>query len=191
MKCSAWLSLAISACRGEACLALVLGAAVAALVAAAPAGAHVYASPGYVSGGATSTVTFSVPNERSVAMGALALTVPQGFRIVKVQPAPGWTAQVSGDTATWTGARLPGGATASLEVELQAPTEPGTVSLLAEQRYPDGQVVRWSVSLTVVPASEASQHLGTALVVGIFGLLAITAVAVLLRQRRLRSLQEK
>jgi uncharacterized protein YcnI len=177
MKYSAWSSLAISVCS--------------ALVAAGPAYAHVYPAPGYVSGGATSTVTLSVPNERSVAMSALALTVPKGFRIVEARSARGWTAHVSGHTATWTGGRLPGRATASLEVQLQAPAEPGSVSLLAEQRYPDGQVVRWPVSLTVVPGAEASQHLGIALVVGIFGLLAITAVAVFLRQRRFRSLQEK
>jgi uncharacterized protein YcnI len=191
MKSSAWLSLAISVCRGEACLALVLGAVAAALVVAAPARAHVFPSPSYVPGGVRATVTFWVPNERGVAMSALTLTVPDGFRIVEARPADGWTARISGTTATWSGDRLPGRATANVTVELESPAEPGSVSLLAEERYPDGEVVRWPVSLTVVPGEDASQNLGAALAVGIFGLLAITVVAVLLRQRRLRSLQEK
>jgi uncharacterized protein YcnI len=177
MRCSGWSSLAILVCS--------------ALVLAVPAAAHVYPTPSYVPGGKTSTLALSVPNERDVPMSAVTLTVPEGFRVVGAQPAGGWTAAVTDRSATWSGGELPGRGTANLTVELEAPAEPGSVSLLAEETYPDGGVVRWPVAVTVVPGDEASQNLRAALVVGILGLLVITALALLLRRRRPRSLQEK
>jgi uncharacterized protein YcnI len=181
MKCSGWSSRAISACIG-----LVSG-----LVLAAPAAAHVIASPTYVPGGDTSTIMLSVPNERGEPMTGVIITVPQGFRIVSADPVGEWNPTVQGMTATWAGGGLPGNATANVTLALQAPKEPGAVTLLAEETYGDGGIVRRPVALTVVPGAKPSQNLGTALVVGILGLLVVTTLVVLRRQRRARSLQEK
>jgi uncharacterized protein YcnI len=177
MKYSAWSSLAISACS--------------ALVLVGQATAHVVATPSFVTGGSTSTLTFAAPNERDVPMTGLAVTVPAGFTIVEARPAGAWHASVGGQTATWRGGRLVPKGTHSFSLDVKARTEAGTVELEAEQTYPDRGTVRWPISLTVVPGAKPSENLGTALVVGVLGLLGLTAAVILLWQRRLKSLQEK
>jgi hypothetical protein len=60
--------------------------------------------------------------------------------------------------------------------------------LEAEQLYRTGDVVRWPVSLTVIPGSDTpSQNLGLAAVVGLIGLLAVAAVVVFAWRRRAES----
>jgi hypothetical protein len=176
MRCSAWSSLAISACS--------------ALVFAATAEAHVVSMPSYVRAGETSSILLSVPNERPKPMRGVTITVPRGFRIVGARPVAEWTADVQGRTATWSGGALPVAVTAHLALELEAPEKPGVVTLLAKESYADG-AVRWPVSLTIVPGAQASQNLGAALVAGILGLLAITGLALLLGRRRGRGAQAR
>ena len=53
-----------------------------------------------------------------------------------------------------TAAKLPAGGAANFTLHLEATTDPGAVTLLAEQRYPDGRAVRSPVALTVVPGDE-------------------------------------
>ena len=50
---------------------------------------------------------------------------------------------------------------------MKADAEPGVLLLEAEQRYDGGEVVRWPVTLTVLPREESpSQNLALAGVVG-------------------------
>jgi uncharacterized protein YcnI len=176
MRCSAWSSLAISVCS--------------ALLLAAPAAAHVVAEPSFVTGGSVSTLTFQAPNEREPPMTGLRVTVPQGFSIVQARPVGPWRGRVAGATAIWQGGLLPAKGIASFSLDVKAPARAGSVELDAVQTYPDRQVVRWPVALTVVPGAKPSQNLGAALVAGMLGLLALTALVVFLRQRRLRSVQD-
>jgi uncharacterized protein YcnI len=180
MRCSAWSSLAISVCSCAGALAL-----------ATPAAAHVYATPSFVPGGKTATLSLSVPNERGVPMTGVTVTVPDGFRVLKALPVGGWQTQVTRSIATWSGRGLPARGLANITLDVRARTSPGDVALLAKERYRDGGIVQWPVNLTVVPGAEPSQNLGIALIVGLLGLVVVTAVVVVFWQRRLRSLQGK
>ena len=174
MRCSAWSSLAISVCS--------------ALVFAGTARAHVVISPGFVVDGETATLSFSAPNERKVPMTGITVNLPSGVAAVSAKDAPPWRAQTSPGTVTWSGGRLPPGTATTFALDVAADAEPGTANLVAEMTYPDGESVQWPLSLTVLPPEEGgSQHLGLALVAGIFGLLGVTGAVLLLGRRRSRS----
>jgi uncharacterized protein YcnI len=193
MKCSAWSSLATSACRGEACLALalVLGAAAAALVVSEHASAHVTTTPPWVAAGDVREITLTAPNEREERMTGFGVTVPGDFRIVRARSSDGWRADVRGSTATWVGGSLEAGAEATFAIEVEAPAGPGPAALQAVQRYPGEERVRWQVALTVTPSSDApSQNLGWAVLTALIGLGVLTAIGLALL-RRSKSLQEK
>ena len=53
--------------------------------------------------------------------------------------------------ARWAQGSLAGDASATFELDVAGPDEPGPATLEIEQRYPDGGVVRSQVTLTVVP----------------------------------------
>ncbi len=179
MRCSGWSSLAISVCS-----ALALGLA-------PPASAHVVAMPPFVAAGGDATISLSAPNERSEPMTGFTVTVPSGFAIFDAH-APGWTATVEGSTATWTGSTLSAGAEAEFVVQIEGPPEPGPAELEAEQLYPGGEIVRWPVALTVVPAAESpSQNLALAAAVGLIGLLVVAGIVAVAWWRRGRLLQER
>jgi len=177
MRCSGWSSLAISACS--------------ALVLAGPAAAHITVLPPFVTAGDTATLSMSGPNERDADMTGFAVTVASEFRIVDAVSDDNWRSSIRGQTATWNGGRLGSGSEATFTLELEGPAEPGPAALEAAQLYPGGEIVRWPVTLTVVPAAETpSQNLGWALVMGVVSLVVLTAIGVAIL-RRSRSLQEK
>ena len=180
MKCSGWSSLAISACS-------------AALVLAAPAGAHVTAVTPFVYASETGALELRVPNERDAPMTGFVVIVTDDFRIVSASSGGGWSGGSDGTTASWHDGSLDPGAETTFTLEVEAPSEPGPASFRTEQHYPDGGIVRWDVSLTVAPAPESppSQNLGWAVITALAGLLALTAVAVLLWRRRTAALQER
>jgi hypothetical protein len=63
---------------------------------------------------------------------------------------------------------------------LSADAQPGTLDLDAEQRYPDGGIVQWPVTMTITPpAKSPSQNLALAGVVALIGLLTIAAIVML------------
>lgn len=172
MRCSGWSSLAISACSALAALAL-----------ATPAAAHVTVTPPFLRAGAETTLALGVPNERGEPMSGLAVTAPAGLRIVGARSAEGWSALVEGATASWSGGSLAPGASAAFALTLAAATQPGPAMLVAEQRYPGGETVRWEVALTIVPASEPSEHVWRGVLVALLGL-AVTGGVVALAWRR-------
>jgi uncharacterized protein YcnI len=170
MRCSGWSSLAISICS--------------ALVLAASASAHVFGSPQFIPSGNTETIRFDVPNERPEVMTGFVVKAGPGLEIEHAHPADGWTEDFNGSTATWSGGSLAHLALADFELSLKATAAPGPVVLQSEQTYDSGAVVRWPVSLTVVPGNEEnSQNLLLAAVVGLLGLLIFGAVAVLAWRR--------
>lgn len=162
-------------------------AALALACAAPAASAHVVPSPGYLEAGSVTPIDLAGPNERDEPMTGFAVTVPLGVRLVGVEPAGAWrVAEESATSARWEGGRLLPGEELVVRVRLRAEA-PGAVSLVSEQRYPGGEVVRWQVPLVVLPpASESSQNLGAALAVGILGLLVLSGVALVAWVRRTR-----
>jgi hypothetical protein len=163
----------------------VVGAASIALATAQVAVAHVVATPAFLASESSASVTFAGPNEREDPMNAFTLTVPAGLEIVHAHELEGWDESVTGSTATWLGGPLAPDEEVAFGMTLEADTEPGVVVVEAEQRYPDGAVVSWPVSLTITPAEESpSQNLALAGVVALVGLLSVAAVAVLAWRRR-------
>ena len=163
-----------------------IGAALlGALLAAAPAAAHVIAEPAYVTANEVGTISLDVPNERDQPMIGLVVGVPPEVEIVHAHGPTIWQSTFTAATAKWTGAALAPGATQRFAVVLEAKTEPGTVQLRAEQLYRDGGVVRWPVSLTVLPSkNDPSQNLQLAAVLGLIGLLVLVAIGVLFWRRQ-------
>ena len=162
------------------------------LALAAPAAAHVRATPPYLAAGGSETIDLSVPNERDEPMTDFSVTVPSGFEIVHAHAVEDWDATSEGSTATWRGGSLATGVEAMFGLELRAQAEPGVVRFQAEQGYDDGAIVRWPVSLTVIPAAESpSQNLALVGVVGLLGVLVVAAVAAVAWRRRSAPLQEK
>lgn len=173
--------------------ALFAAAAAAALTAAWPASAHVVASPSFLSTGGTATLGLSGPNERDEPMTSFSVAVPDGIEIVEARARPGWEARVEGVTATWNGGSLAPGADATFELSVDVSAEPGLVQLRAAQRYPGGEVVRWPVALTILPAaSPEPRGFGWTPVAVLAGLVALGLTAgVAWRRRRARALQER
>jgi hypothetical protein len=80
MRCSAWSSLATSACKGEARLALAVAVALARTL-AAPARAHVDPTPAFLATGSTETISLAVHNDREIPMSSFQVTAPGELRI--------------------------------------------------------------------------------------------------------------
>jgi hypothetical protein len=171
--------------------AAVLALVVAAL-SAPPASAHLLVDPPFLTAGATETLVVTVHNDRSETMTGFELTVPAGARIASISTTAGWSGEVNGRVARWTGGELEGGTPVDFEVALGAPAAEGPVELLGDQLYPGGDTVAWPFTLTVVPASDGNGGFGTTSLVGltVVGLLALGTVAFVLVRRR-GSLQEK
>ena len=189
MRSSEWSSLAISACRREARLARVLGVALVSVVTvmvASPAGAHIDATPAFLQAGGTETISLTAHNDRPLTMEAFAVTAPAGLRIEDISALEGWEGSIEGKTARWTGGRVAVDDAQTFSVVLEAPSEPGAVSLHAEQLYPDDRAVSWPVSLTVVPADESSPTYVWVVIVGGAGLLALAGIALAWRRGALR-----
>jgi hypothetical protein len=173
MRFSAWSSLAISVCSGLA------------LFVAGPASAHVIAMPTYVPSRSSQVIVFSGPNERQKTMTTFRLDAPTGLEIEHAHPVDGWTEKFTTATATWTGGSLAPRADVPFRLTLKATAQPGILNVKAEQRYPDGGIVSWSVPITVVPAEESpSQNFAMAGVVGLIGVLIVIVLAMLAWRRR-------
>jgi len=158
-----------------------------------PAGAsHVVAQPAFLSTGGAGAIGLVGPNEREEPMTSFSATVPDGIRIVRAQPVPGWEARVEGSVATWNRGALAPNAEGRFELELDVSAEPGTVEIEATQAYPGGETVTWPVRLTILPAaSSSSRDLRWALVAAVAGLLVLGAGGALAWRRHASSLQER
>jgi uncharacterized protein YcnI len=167
----------------------------AALVLPGLAVAHVTLKPAFVHDGVETEVSFQAPNERAPhATVSLATTAPPGVRIVSASSPPGWRATVSGSTATWTGGRIEGIRVVSFPIRVEARVRAGTQQFTSAQGYDDGATVRWKADLIVLPATGAAapkQHLGTALIAGVAGVLVITCSLLALRLLRRRPPRER
>ena len=162
--------------------------AVAALISFAvtgPAAAHVFALPPFLQSGVSTSITFSGRNERDRPMTAFDLTVPEGITIEHAHEIEGWDESLDGSTATWLGGPLAPDADLEVGTTLRADADPGVVELQATQRYRDGEVVTWPVTLTITPGEESpSQNLAIAGIVALIGVLLVAALAMLAWRRR-------
>lgn len=183
-----------------------LGAAVAgALVLASAAMAHAKVSPPIVQKGTDNVFTVAVPTESETATTTtVELTVPEGFGIDAVMPAPGWKIDAqktgSGENAditkiTWSGGKLPSDEATDFEFVGGADSAK-SYTFGIRQTYSDGKVVDWAgpeSSDAPAPVVEARSSLGgggtplatwIALVLGAVGIL-IGLVALVSRGREL------
>jgi uncharacterized protein YcnI len=171
----------------------IVAAAVAALAFAQAAFGHVTVDPAFLALGEEATLRFDAPNERDRLMTALELVTPEGLVLVSAQAPPGWQADVTGDRVEWTGNTLAPDATARFAARFRATGSPGSVSILATQRFEDGASVRWRPTLTLVPGVSDSpdQHLGRAVLAAVVGLAVIAGSLLLVHRARRRTLQEQ
>jgi periplasmic copper chaperone A len=141
-------------------------AAVAALLTLAFAGlasAHVEVQQTSAPPGDLAPVTIQVPNESETASTtSIAVQIPEGVDIVRVDPKPGWkyaltkekltNPSTSGDlsatervkTITWTGGPIAPGEFTTFSMLVATPDTPGkTITFPTVQTYSDGKVSRW------------------------------------------------
>jgi hypothetical protein len=154
------------------------------LALAGSADAHVDAIPAFLPASGTESLSLTVHNDIEETMTSFAVTVPPGFGVGEVGDVEGWSAAIDGRTATWAGGSLAFETAETFTLTLEAPAEPGAVTLDAEQRYPGDRSLRWPVDLTVVPADETSSSGWVWVVVAVgAGVLALAGVAILWRRR--------
>jgi hypothetical protein len=147
--------------------------------------AHVVAQPAFIASGSSGSISFAGPNERDAPMTGFSLTVPAGLTIEHAHAVDGWTESVDGSVATWTGGTLAPDVEETFGATIEADAEPGVLRVTAEQRYADGGVVTWPVSLTITPAEDTpSQNLALAGVVGLLGVLLVVAIGTVAWRRR-------
>ena len=172
----------------------LLLATVAALVLPTLAAAHVTVAPPFVNAGVETEIALQTPNERAPhATVSLSTTAPPGVRIVSASAPPGWSASVSGSTATWTGGRIEGNQVVAFRIRIDPLVPAGTVKFTSVQGYDDAETVRWKVDLSVLPATGAAapkQHIGTAIIAGVAGVVVIGASLLALRAIRRRPVRE-
>ena len=169
MRCSAWSSLACSVCS--------------VLVLAGSAGAHVDASPTFVPSGGIEVISLTVHNDRAIVMTGFAISAPAGLRFHGVDELDGWQGSAESATAEWTDGSLAPDTPATFGLHVEATAEPGPTTLEVEQGYPDGEVVRWPVTLTIVPADGSDSPSYVWLVVVTAGLLTLAGAAIAWRRR--------
>jgi hypothetical protein len=172
-------------------------AAATALILALPvtASAHVTIAPPYVQDGVPTTIAFQTPNERAPHVTTmLTVTAPPGITIENATAPRGWQAKFGGSTVTWTGGRLTGRETLDFPIRVMTRVRAGNHGFAATQGYDDGGKVKWTVDLSVLPATGAlapKQHPWGAVVAAIAGLLVVVLSVLGLRRLRRRPLQER
>ena len=133
-------------------------------------------------------MSFAVPNERPEPMSGVTVSVPAGFRIVRVHPSPGWAETLDGSSATWRGGPLAHLTVETFRLDVDVSARPGPVTLNTRELYPSGATVDWPATLTVVPGQddEQSESVGWGLIAAIagVGLIFITGLGVLAWRRR-------
>jgi uncharacterized protein YcnI len=170
-------------------------AILAALALPSGAVAHVVFSPPFVSGGVKTLVSLDVPNERSPhATIRVVASPPPGISIVSAKAPPGWLATVVNGSATWERGRISGSRTIGFPLWIDARVRAGTYSFRTEQRYDDGEIVRWQSDLQVLPATGAAapkQHPLGAIVAGVAGGLVIALSLAAAHRFRRKPLQDR
>ncbi len=162
----------------------------------APAVGHISVTPGLLRAGDPQTLSLSVHNDLDRPMTGLSVSVPGGIRIVGA--GGDWQAVVENQTATWAGGPLAPNTGGRFELELGVdPTTPvGPVQLQAEQLYPNGGSLPWTIPVTVIPGSTVGEGSLDPLYIpglALIGLLVLGSIAALawLKRRRAGLLQEK
>jgi uncharacterized protein YcnI len=173
----------------------VAGAVCASLGLVQRADAHVTLEPAFVEADARTRIVFETPNERAPhATTSLLIEAPAGVELAAEDAPRGWRLELDGGRARWTGGRIEGTAVVAFPLAVTARTRAGTVSFFARQGYDDGETVRWSANLTVLPAAASdapSQRLDRALAAAAVGLIVIAVSFLALRRLRRRPLQER
>ncbi|MDH4176262.1 MAG: DUF1775 domain-containing protein [Thermoleophilia bacterium] len=152
-----------------------------------PASAHVTTRPEGVESGTTQRVVLDVPNERDGhETTRVALTVPSRLQIAGASAPDGWTVDVTGATAVWTGGRIGGTDVVGFPVELAATGPSANVPLDVRQRYEDGEEESWAPTLAILPAIAAApkEHPRRALVASVIGILVVGGSLVALQRAR-------
>jgi hypothetical protein len=136
-------------------------------------------APPFVEADEPTAVSFETPNERKGhATTSLEIAAPPGVELGRADAPAGWTLDVTATRASWSGGRIEGTTSVAFPVVVTARTRAGTETFSAEQRYDDGEIVRWRAPLTVLPPGPGDappQHLRRALVASGVGLLVILA----------------
>jgi uncharacterized protein YcnI len=161
-------------------------ALVTALVVTSAAMAHAKVAPPIIQKGTDNVFTVAVPTEsESASTTMVELTVPEGFGVDAVMPAPGWEIRTettgSGESAeitkvTWSGGSVPPERSTSFEFVGEAESAED-YSFEIRQTYSDGEVADWNGpedSDTPAPVVEAKDSLGGG------GTSTITWIAVIL-----------
>jgi uncharacterized protein YcnI len=106
--------------------------------------AHVEPSPEKVPANNVSKITLSAEGEESVPAVKLTVQMPAGVTDVVAHPTAGWTQSVKGRIVTWSGGKIPHGATGKFSFTAQMPDTPGKVLVFPSLvTYADGsRVVR-------------------------------------------------
>lgn len=134
----------------------VLLACVAVAAGAGPADAHVLLQPGRVPPGALRLFTVLSPDESTVPLTGLRLTVPAGVVVDSIADTPGYAAQLVRDqdhrivAVSWQGGSTAPGHLALFRFSALTPHRTGAVTLIGVQTFADGSTRIWRSARLVV-----------------------------------------
>ena len=168
--------------------ALVL-AAVALLALPATALAHVELDPARVDPGSFTLFTILSPDEASVPLTGLRLTIPGGMTVDSAADTPGFTTRIVRDQThriaviSWQGGSIAPGGLALFRFSAAVSTG-GTLRPVAVQTFADGSSRVWHTPTLEVAGSAAGGSDGIARGIAVAALVvAAAAVALALRRR--------
>ncbi len=115
------------------CLVLVPGAM-----------AHAKVTPEKTPADGVARITLELPGEESVPANRVALQLPRGVSVVRLEPTPGWKRTVSGRVITWSGGAIAPDEVGKFVFRAQMPATPGAELVFPTvQTYANGVIARW------------------------------------------------
>lgn len=111
--------------------------------------------------GKSETYRLQVPVEKDMATTEIRMVVPEGVKVSRFMPVPGWTRTVEKDandrilSVTWKGQLEPGEFIRFL-FQATNPASTGTLSWKVYQKYSDGTVVGWDDTSEGTPSSKVT-----------------------------------
>ncbi len=106
--------------------------------------AHARITPEKVPADGVARILLELPGEEAVPATRVALQLPRGVSVVRLEPVPGWRGTVSGRVVTWSGGAIASGEVGKFALKARMPDTAGEELVFPTvQTYANEVVARW------------------------------------------------
>jgi hypothetical protein len=153
-------------CSLRACAGALAVAVVCIAASAGVAGAHVLIRPQRARTGTLVLFTVLSPDEKSVTLTGLRLSIPTNLVVSSIGDTPGYSAQIVRDQSyrpialSWQGGHTMPAHLALFHFAALTPPQPATVTLTGVQTFADGSTRIWRSARVVIGAAPAGSSGG-------------------------------